>query len=73
MAFAIGRDVGSAVVRNRIRRRLRELLRQISLPNGWYLIGVVSGALSFDQLRAGVEGLAAAASAHESRSRPDGV
>lgn len=71
VAFAIGRDVGSAVVRNRIRRRLRELLRQVNLPTGWYLIGVMSAALSFEQLRTGVEGLAVAAAQPGSRSRPD--
>lgn len=42
VAFAIGRSVGGAVVRNRIRRRLRsamgELQRQGGLPEGSYLL-----------------------------------
>jgi ribonuclease P protein component len=42
VAFAIGRSVGGAVVRNRIRRRLRgalgELQRQGALPTGTYLL-----------------------------------
>ena len=52
VAFAIGRAVGSAVVRNRLRRRLRALLSQVSLPPGWYLIGASPRAteLTFDQL-----------------------
>jgi ribonuclease P protein component len=56
-AFAIGRAFGSAVARNRFRRRLRALLltrqRTKPLPPGWLLIGARSGAaeLTFDQLR----------------------
>ena len=56
-AFAIGRAYGSAVARNRLRRRMRELLaarqRTDPLPPGYLLIGVRVGAveLTFDQLR----------------------
>lgn len=42
-AFALGRSVGGAVVRNRIRRRLRSALRTMvatgELPAGTYLVG----------------------------------
>ncbi len=57
VAFAIGRPVGTAVTRNRIRRRLRELLRQTSLTPGLYLFGVtrdVSGEPSFAELSSAV-------------------
>jgi ribonuclease P protein component len=41
--FAVGRTVGGAVVRNRIRRRLRAALRELQaqgrLPTGTYLVG----------------------------------
>lgn len=41
-AFAVGRSVGGAVVRNRVKRRLRaalrELLAQDRLPRGTYLL-----------------------------------
>ena len=41
--FAIGRSVGGAVVRNRVRRRLRAALRELQavgrLPAGAYLLG----------------------------------
>jgi ribonuclease P protein component len=58
VAFAIGRSVGSAVARNRIRRRLRELVRAASiadpprLARGQLLIGAKPGAgeRSFDEL-----------------------
>lgn len=43
MAFAIGRTLGPAVARNRLRRRLRAVLRQIDtttpLPPALILIG----------------------------------
>jgi len=40
VAFAIGRAVGPAVTRNRVRRRLRVLLAaDRAWPPGWYLIG----------------------------------
>jgi ribonuclease P protein component len=42
-AFAVGRNLGGAVVRNRIRRRLRSALRTLldsdALPAGTYLVG----------------------------------
>jgi ribonuclease P protein component len=50
VAFAIGRKVGGAVVRNRVRRRLRAVLegeaRRGALPPGDYLIGVRPSAAS---------------------------
>jgi ribonuclease P protein component len=42
VGYAIGRNVGGAVLRNRIRRQLRSLLeaRSSQMPAGWYLVGV---------------------------------
>ena len=37
-AFAISRRVGNAVVRNRIKRRLREILRQSGLTEGYDIV-----------------------------------
>jgi ribonuclease P protein component len=46
VAYAISRAVGTAVVRNRLRRRLRALVatRGELLPPGTYLIGAAPGA-----------------------------
>lgn len=53
VAFAIGRAVGPAVRRNRLRRQLRALLASSDVPPGLYLIGARSRAceLTFAQLR----------------------
>jgi ribonuclease P protein component len=54
VAFSIGRQVGPAVARNRIRRRLRMLMREAAprLQPGAYLIGAGPEAaqLSYGQL-----------------------
>ena len=60
MAFAIGRAVGPAVVRNRMRRRLRAHLVDLVRPqagpatlrSGWLLIGARPSACerSFEEL-----------------------
>jgi len=52
VAFAIGRAVGPAVVRNRLRRRLRALLVNSAVPPGIYLFGATPKAceLTFDEL-----------------------
>jgi ribonuclease P protein component len=54
VAYAVGRAVGTAVTRNRLRRRLRSLLVQQypHLPGGLYLIGATPDAArqSFDEL-----------------------
>lgn len=52
VAFAIGRAVGPAVTRNRLRRRLRALLANSDVPPGIYLFGASERAceLTFDEL-----------------------
>ncbi len=71
VAYAIGRKVGTAVVRNRVRRRLRAAVRDLDvttggLPGGAYLVSVGPGAAgrSYWQLR---DDLAAAIAAATGR------
>ena len=61
MAYALGRAIGPAVERNRLRRRLRSLLSHASLPPGWYLIGATPAATerSFDELTFDLQALVA--------------
>ena len=54
VAYAIGRPVGPAVVRNRIRRRLRAIVvhHADAIRPAWYLIGVRPAAAtrSYEEL-----------------------
>lgn len=42
--FSVGRRVGNAVVRNRVRRRLREVARLTLVSDGWDLIFIARPA-----------------------------
>jgi len=50
VAFSTPKRIGSAVVRNRLRRQLRALLqeRSLHLPHGWYLVAVEPPAVDND-------------------------
>ena len=66
VAFAIGRAVGSAVSRNRLRRRLRAVLADCDVPPGLYLIGARIPACeqTFVELEATVSALFAKVQRH---------
>ena len=55
MAFSLNRALGPAVTRNRLRRRLRSILREMDAPTpgGMLMIGAYPRAieLTFEQLR----------------------
>lgn len=74
VAFAVGRRVGTAVVRNRLRRRLRAVMRALAvdgrLPAGSYLVGATAPAtdLRFDELTAAVARIVTAAAGSRGRS-----
>jgi len=61
VAYALGRGVGVAGVRNRVRRQLRHALadeqRGAGLPAGWYLIGAGPGVDDGAAVRVAVHGL----------------
>ena len=65
VAFALGRTLGPAVTRNRVRRRLRALLSCADLPAGLLLVGAqpAAAARSFDELAFDVTMLASRLSA----------
>jgi len=73
VAFAVGRALGPAVSRNRLRRRLRAILSELepSLAGGQLLIGAnpSAGELTFEQLRAETQELLTRAMATAPRSR----
>ena len=60
VAYAIGRPVGGAVVRNRLRRRLRAVVSELAkagqLPSGAWLIGAGPPAveMTYEHLKASV-------------------
>jgi ribonuclease P protein component len=73
VAYSVGRSVGTAVVRNRVRRRLRGVVTAIAgsplLPHGWLLVGArpVAAERTFDELREDVRVmLGAMAGTHQS-------
>jgi ribonuclease P protein component len=63
VGYAIGRNVGGAVLRNRIRRQLRTLFdaKSDQLPAGWYLVGAQPrvGAMTWTDLGLTVDQLVA--------------
>lgn len=69
VAYALNRKVGGAVVRNRLRRRMRAILGEqaVGLPVGAYLVksGPGGAALDFDELR-----MAMSRAVEQATSRP---
>ena len=58
--FVISKRVGNAVVRNRIRRRLKEAIRSLPLSDGWDIVFSVKTSApgaNFQQLKSSVVSL----------------
>jgi len=79
VAYAISRQVGNAVVRNRVRRRLRSIIceQAPSLPDGAYVVrtGRSGPSLRFDELKVAMSQALEKATRHAnvppSAPRPD--
>lgn len=76
VAYAIGRKVGTAVVRNRLRRRLRAAVRELDrstggLPPGAYLVSLRPEAAqcSYRELQRDLAGAIEAATRPSERGR----
>jgi ribonuclease P protein component len=70
IAYAIGKRVGKAVVRNRLRRQIRAVVDGMKeLPTGAYLVAVSPGAtvLTYEDLRMNVVTAMTAASGDRHR------
>lgn len=58
--FSVSRQVGKAVTRNRVKRRLREILRLTPLEPGWDIVFIarpVAAAADYASLKESVRGL----------------
>ena len=58
--FSVSRRVGKAVVRNRVKRLLREIVRPMPLKNGWDIVFIARPAVAtadYTSLKRAVEGL----------------
>ena len=58
VGYAVSRRVGGAVVRNRVKRRLREIVRELPIRPGYDIVAVPqtsSASASFHDLRCATE------------------
>lgn len=71
--FAVSKTVGKAVVRNLVRRRLRESLRTLPVEPGWDIVVIArprAAAADFHALRRAAAGLLSRAGALTSEGGP---
>jgi ribonuclease P protein component len=74
-AFAISKRVGKAVTRNRVRRRLREILRSLAVHEGFDIVLTLrpeASMATFAELRIELELLLRRAKLLDTRESPQG-
>ena len=62
VGFSVSKRIGNAVVRNRVKRRLREMVRQMYIPDGWDIVFIARTPLAgatFQETQRVVEDLSA--------------
>jgi len=71
--FSVSKRVGKAVIRNKVKRRLREILRAMPLESGWDIVFVVrpaAAASDYAGLRRAVQALLSRANLLQSIEQP---
>ena len=74
--YAISKQVGTAVVRNLVRRRLREIVHQMPVKNGWDMVITArkaSAGASFSTLKVAFETLIQRAGLLDKPELPGGL
>ena len=73
--FAVGKSVGGAVIRNKVKRRLRETARLTGVEQGWDLVLIArkdAGTADFPRLRRSMTGLLRRAGVLGTSAQPSG-
>jgi ribonuclease P protein component len=74
--FVVGKRIGKAVVRNRVRRLLREVVRAASTKTGWDVVLIArspAAAANYHEFEASVTGLLHRAKILEDKDRSEGT
>ena len=74
--FSISKRVGKAVTRNKVKRRLREILRTMPLKSGWdivFIVRPVAAGADYAVLRSSVAGLLSRAHLLDSNNEKSGL
>jgi ribonuclease P protein component len=76
LGYAVGKRIGTAVVRNRVKRRLREAVRGFDLEPGWDVVIIARASAAMMDYHEGVRTLASLfrrAKLSRDRGKPGGA